>query len=60
MFRSKSGDDGTEDPDRVEVKELQDEYSQEAWLYIAWYGETYKDAWMNAPKSEVADLRDNI
>lgn len=58
MFRSKSGDEGTEDPDKVDVQELQDETTGEYWLMITWFGDTYEDAWMNAPKRDVSDLED--
>lgn len=59
MFHSEtSGDQGSDDPDEIDIQELEDGETGEKWLHIIWHGEQYEDAWMNAPKEDIEDLED--
>lgn len=61
MFHSEtSGDQGTDDPDDIDIQELIDGESGDKWLHIIWYGAQYEDAWINANKEDVDELDDKL
>lgn len=59
MFRSNTGsDDGIEDPDRVEVQELEDKETGDRWITIIWHGRDYDEGWIQGMKDDFESLKD--